>query len=180
MIMRSLGRATFHLAVLLAASLMLISLAVAGCATNRKPDVTVATTSTTVLAAVTELTNGVTQMVQAGMIPQATGRRIADHVQIVHDKAADLTSALKAYHAATTPLDQQSKGAIVQTLLAQLSGPIAAILGVSVPDGTVQRLNALVGRVLAVVAAVQQEVARGLGGPPVFELEPVYDSCDVR
>lgn len=163
--MRSLAiRTSFHSMIALLALLSLCALFLGGCATNQKPDVAVASTGTTILAAATELTNGVTTMVEGGLIPKATGAKIADQVQIVHDKAAQLSDALKAYHAATTPLEQQSKAALVQSLLTQLSGPLAQILQVNVPEGTVQRLSALVGRVMTVVGAIQQEVAKGLGG----------------
>jgi hypothetical protein len=162
--MKTFFRASFHSLIAMLALVSICSLMLGACATNGKPDVTVASTGTTVLAAATELTNGVTTMVEGGLIPKPTGAKIADQMQVVHDKAAQLSDALKAYHAATTPLDQQSKGALVQALLTQLTGPLAAILNINVPDGTVQRLNALVGRVLQIVALIQGEVAKGLGG----------------
>jgi hypothetical protein len=161
--MKTFCRASFH-SLIASLAVLALSALVLGCAGNRKPDVAVADTGTTVLAAATELTNGVSTMVAGGLIPKPTGAKIADQMQIVHDKAAQLSDALKAYHAATTPLDQQSKGAMVQALLTQLSGPLAAVLNINVPDGTVQRMNALVGRVLQVVAAIQSEVAKGLSG----------------
>lgn len=157
-------RATFHTVVTALAVLSICALMLGGCAGNQKPDVAIASTGATVLSAATELTNGVTTMVQGGLIPKATGAKIADQMQIVHDKAAQLSTALKAYHAATTPLEQQSTGALVQSLISQLTAPLAAILNVNVPDATVQRLNSLVGKVIQIVAMIQGEVARGLGG----------------
>jgi uncharacterized membrane protein len=134
------------------------------CATNAKPDVTTAHYTTDILSAVTELQKGVTQMTDQKLLPVPVAQQITGYVKDVYAKSGDLDEALKAYHSATSATEKQSKAALIQTLLSQLDGPIASILGVAVPEGSVQRLTKLVGTVMNVVGAVQQEVAKGLGG----------------
>lgn len=144
-------------------ALALVALVTFGCAGNRKPDVVIAQTGTTILAAVTELQKGITQMTDAKLLPVPTAQKLTGYLETVYSKSGSLSDALKAYHAATTPLDKQSKAALIQALLTQLNGPLAEMLGVSVPPGVVASLSKLVGNVMAVVGAVQAEVARGLG-----------------
>ncbi len=144
-----------------------------GCATaNGKvaPETAVAAYGTDILKAATDLQQGVTQLTDAKLLPVPTAQKISDQITVIAQKAPSVSDALKAYHAATTPLDKQSKAALVQTLVAQLNGPLANILGINVPEGTSQRITKLVGDTMAVVGAIQMEVAKGLGSgtpPPV-------------
>ena len=136
-----------------------------GCATAGKvpPDVAVASYGTDVLKAATDFQRTVTQMTDSKLLPVATAQQITDQIAIIDQKAGPVSDALKAYHAATTPLEKQSKAALIQTLVTQLNGPLANILGIAVPSGTVSRITKLVGDVMAVISAIQMEVAKGLG-----------------
>lgn len=164
-------RTRFARSIVLAIAL-LVPLSLSACATagGTKPDVAVAAYGTDILKAATDLQRGVTQMTQAKLLPVATAQKITDQIALIDEKAGPVSDALKAYHAATTPLDRQSKAQLIQTLIAQLNGPLANILGISVPEGTVQRVTKLVADTMAVVAAIQAEVAKGLGGaaPPLL------------
>ena len=133
------------------------------CATNTKPDVAVAAYTTDLVKAATELQRGVTQLTEAKLLPVATAQTVTDQIEIFGQKGDEVSVALKAYHAATTPLEKQSKAALVQALITQLNGPLAKILGITFPEGTVQRITKLVGTTMSVVSAVQAEVAKGLG-----------------
>jgi len=137
------------------------------------PDVAVAAYGTDILKAATDFQRSVTQMTQAGLIPIPTAQKITDQIAVIDQKAGPVSAALKAYHAATTPLDKQNKAQLIQTLIAQLNGPLTNLLGIAVPEGTVQRITKLVGTVLATVSAIQAEVAKGLGSalpPPLLLL----------
>lgn len=142
----------------------LLVLACAGCAGNQAPDIRVAQTGTTVLAATTELQKGITQLTDAHVLPVPVAQQMTGYVQVVYDKSGALSEALKVYHAATSVAARQSAAGRVQQLLTEISGPLASILGVAVPQGAAAQLTKLVGQVLAVVSSVQQEVARGLTG----------------
>jgi hypothetical protein len=89
---------------------------------------------------------------------------MTDLNQQLHDKAEQLSSALKAYHVATTPLEKQSKAALAQRIVEQLSGSLAQLLGVQVPEGVTASISGLIGNVMRMVGAVQAELAQGLGG----------------
>jgi hypothetical protein len=136
-----------------------------GCAKGAKvaPDVAVASYGTDLLKAATEFQRAVTQLTDAKALPVSTAQKITDQIEKVEQRATPLSNALKAYHAATTPLDRQNKALLIQTLITQLNGPLAEILGIQVPDATAARLSQLVGNVMRVLTAVQGEVAKGLG-----------------
>lgn len=151
-----------------------LALLLPGCAQNVKPDVAVASYGTDILKAATELQRGVTQMTDAKLLPVATAQKITDQVALVDQKSGPLSEALKAYHAATTSLDKQNKAALITTLIAQLNGPLAQILGISVPEGTVARLTKLVGDTMAIIGAIQLEVAKGLGAARIDALPLLY------
>ncbi len=144
--------------------------------TNPKvaPDVAVAAYGTDILAAATQLQKGVTQMTDAKLLPVPTAQKITDQIDAINQKAGPVSDALKAYHSATTPLDKQSKAALVQNLITQLNGPLANILGISVPEGTTQRLTKLVADTMQVVAAIQAEIAKGLGSGGALLPAPVH------
>lgn len=161
----------FARSAVLALALLIPVMLVSGCATNVKPDIAVAAYGTDILKAATELQRGVTQMTQSGLLPVATAQQITTQIEIIDQKAGPVSDALKAYHAATTPLDKQNRAQLIQTLIVQLNGPLASILGISVPSGTVDRITKLVGNTMSVIAAIQAEVAKGLGGgsaPPLL------------
>lgn len=162
--MRSLSRIKL-IAVLTCA--LLVPPMLSGCATagggKVAPDVAVASYGTDILKAATDLQRGVTQLTDSKLLPVATATKITDQIAIIDQKAPAVSQALKAYHSATTPLDKQSKAALVQTLVAQLNGPLTNILGISVPEGTVARITKLVGDTMAVISSIQMEVAKGLG-----------------
>lgn len=159
---------TLKLMAALVAVVLTIACATAG---GRQPDVAVAQVGTGVLQAATVLQNEVNRLTAAGTLPVAIGQKITDANKIIFDKSADLSTALKGYHAATTPLEKQGAAALVQNLLGQLSDPLAKMLGVQLPAGTAQSLSRLIGNVMSVVGAIQSEVAKGLGG-----LEPAFAS----
>lgn len=138
----------------------------AGCASSstRPPDVATAQVAGGLVGAATELQNTVNQLTAAGTLPVAQGQQITDANKQVSAKAAQLSDALKAYHAATSPLDKSSKAAAVQTLIAELSGPLSQMLGVQLPAVAAQSVNRAIGNVMQIVGAIQSEVAKGLTG----------------
>lgn len=158
-------RTRFARSIVLAIAL-LIPLSLSACATagGVKPDVAVASYGTDILKAATELQRSVTQMTQAGILPVATARKITDQIALIDQKAGPVSEALKAYHVSTNPLDKQNRAQLIQTLIGQLNGPLANILGIEVPAGTIERITKLVGNTMSVIAAIQAEVAKGLGG----------------
>lgn len=169
-------RASFHSIIAILAVMSVCALVLGGCATtssNVKPDVAAAHYGATILEATAALQNGITDMTRAKLIPVATAQKLTGFVEQIYTRSGELETVLKAYHAATTPSEQQSKAALVQNLLTQLSGPLASMLDVggSVQGSAVQRLTKLIGTVMSVVGAIQSDVAKGLGGDA---LAPAY------
>lgn len=158
------------LALLSAAVLALSACASAG---SPKPDVAVAQTTSSVLDAATLLQNEVNRLTAARTLPLPVAEQMTGYTKVVHDKAGQLIPALEAYHVATTPLEKQNKAQLVQTLLADISGPLGQLLGVNVPQGVTSSITKLIGQLMAAVAAVQSQVAQGLtggGAPSAYEL----------
>lgn len=147
--------------------LVIALLLVGACATSgtaRPPDVAVAQVGTDVLRAATLLQTEVNHLTATGLLPPATGQRITDANKIVSVKAGQLATALRAYHAATSPAARLTTVAEVQALIADLSGPLAQMFGAPMPTGLPASVSRLIGGVMAAVAAVQAEVAKGLSG----------------
>ncbi len=145
----------------------MLCLGLLGCATapgQRPPDVAAAQVGTNVLQAATLLQNEVNRLTAATVLPVALGQRITDANKIVSQKAGQLSTALKAYHAATALADRSAKAAEVQALITQLSEPLSAMLGVKLPEGAASSVSRLIGAVMSAVGAVQAEVAKGLSG----------------
>jgi hypothetical protein len=149
-------------AALIAACLLVF----VSCATGsgqRPPDVAAAQSTGTIVSAATELQTTVNQLTAAGTLPVASGQKITDANKIVSAKAAQLSSALKAYHAATSLADRTARASEVQTLITELSAPLSQMLGVPLPSGAAQSVSQVVG-------AIQAEIAKGLTGR--LELRP--------
>lgn len=148
------------------ASLFAIACLLASCATagHRPPDVAVAQTGTAIVKAATELQTVVNQLTAAGTLPIAAGQKITDANKVVAAKAAQLSTSLKAYHAATALADRSAKASEVQALITQLSGPLSEMLGVQLPAGAAQSVSRAIGNVMQVVGAIQGEIAKGLQG----------------
>lgn len=181
--MRTFARASFHSIIAILAVLSICAVMLGGCATasTAKPDVTVASYGTTILSATADLQKMITDLTRSRLLPVVTGQKLTGYVEQVYQKSGELATALRAYHAATTPVEQQSKAALVQTLLTQLSGPLAQMLSVDLPEGTVQRLTKLIGTVMSVVGAIQSEVAKGLGGDDLIAMDdPPFGHVFVR
>lgn len=142
--------------------LLLCSSACATGAGQRPPDVAAAQTSSSVVDAATTLQNEVNRLTAATVMPVPLGQTITDANKIVSAKGRQLSTALKAYHAATSLADRSSKAAEVQALITELSGPLSSMLGLKLPDGAAQSVSRLIGGVMAAVSAVQAEIARGL------------------
>lgn len=158
---------------------VLALVAFSGCATaqgQRPPDVAVAQVGTDVLKAATLLQNEVNRLTAAGTMPVALGQTITDANKKVSDKAPQLSTALKAYHAATALADRSSKAAEVQALITQLSEPLSQMLGVKLPAGAAASVSGLIGGVMSAVGAIQAEIAKGLTGrlelPPGLQWRP--------
>ncbi len=134
------------------------------CAGNQKPEVTIAQTSGTLVEAATTLQNEVNRLTAAGTLPVAAGQKITDANKVVAAKAEQLSTALKAYHAATTVADRSLKAAEVQGLITDLSGPLSAMLGVRLPSGSAEALSRSIGNVMQLLGVVQTEIAKGLQG----------------
>ncbi len=148
------------LSAMLSAFLVTSACASAG---SRPADVATAQVGTNILKAATALQLQVNQLTAAGTMPVSAGQAITDANKVVSAKAAQLSDALKAYHAATA-LERGSKAAEVQALITQLSGPLADMLGVKLPAGAAQSVSRLIGVIMQAVGAVQAEVAKGLSG----------------
>lgn len=145
----------------------MICLTLCACASKpgqRPPDVAAAQVGTNVLQAATLLQNEVNRLTAATVLPVALGQRITDANKVVSQKAGQLSSALKAYHAATSLADRSAKASEVQALITQLSEPLSAMLGVTLPAGAAASVSRLIGAVMSAVGAVQAEVAKGLSG----------------
>lgn len=134
------------------------------CGANQRPDVVVAQTTKSIVDAATDLQHEVNRLTEAKAIPLTASDALAKASQTVYDKSGQVSDALKAYHAAATLTDRTQQASKVQTLLAQLDGPIADALNVKLPEGVGANLSKLVGVVMQAVAAIQAEVAKGLGG----------------
>lgn len=145
----------------------IVCLTLMGCASaqgQRPPDVAAAQVGTNVLQAATLLQNEVNRLTAATVLPVALGQRITDANKVVSAKAGQLSTALKAYHVATSLADRSTKAAEVQALITQLSEPLSAMLGVKLPEGAASSVSRLIGAVMSAVGAVQAEVAKGLSG----------------
>lgn len=141
----------------------LVVLSACASAGSRPPDVAAAQVGTNVLQAATVLQNEVNRLTAATILPVALGQTITDANKQVSAKAGALSTALRAYHATTTLADKSVKAAEVQRLITDLSGPLAAMLGVQLPEGAAASVSRLIGAVMGAVSAVQAEVAKGLG-----------------
>jgi len=144
---------------------IVIMLTVPACAGNKKPDVQVAGTTADVVAALTEFQHLVTQSTDSGALPVEKGKQLTTIVEAAVAKGKDVSSALKAYHAATA-VDEQSKAATVQTLITELNGPVGQLLGVQFPGSIAADASKLIGNVMLAISAVQNELAKGLGAQP--------------
>jgi hypothetical protein len=137
------------------------------CATGsgqRPPDVAAAQVGTNVLQAATLLQNEVNRLTAAGTLPVSAGQSITDANKVVSAKAGQLSTSLKAYHAATSLADRSAKAAEVQALITQLSEPLSSMLGLKLPEGAAQSVSRLIGGVMQAVGAIQAEIAKGLSG----------------
>lgn len=137
----------------------------------RPPDVAIAQVGTDVLKAATMLQLEVNRLTAAGTLPIAVGQSITDANKAVSAVAPKLSTALKAYHAATSLTDRTTHAAEVQALITQLSAPLASMIGVHLPVGAARSISGLIGAVMAAVGAVQTEIAKGLQG---LEPAPAY------
>lgn len=146
--------------VALACAILLLAPA---CASNTKPETTVAAYGATVLGAATELQKGITASTDAKVLPVATAQKLTGYVEVVYAKSVLLGEALKGYHAATSVDLKTVHAAEVVKLIADINGTVSQILGTALPDGAVKTINALVGNVIAAVGLVQAEVSKGLG-----------------
>lgn len=162
----------------LGALLVLAVLVIAACASSgqRPPDVAIAQTGSAIVAAATDLQNEVNRLTAAGTLPVAAGQTITDANKVVAAKAAQLSTSLKAYHVATTLAARSAKASEIQALITELSGPLARMLGVSLPEGAAQSISRAIGVVMQVVGAIQAEIAKGLTGrlelPPGLRYRP--------
>lgn len=152
----------FGIALLVLFCVVCSSSCASGNGPQRPPDVAVAQVGTDVLKAATLLQNEVNRLTAARTMPVALGQTITDANKKVSDKAPQLSSALKAYHAATSLADRSSKAAEVQKLITELSGPLSEMLGVKLPDGAAASVSGLIGGVMSAVGAIQAEIAKGL------------------
>jgi hypothetical protein len=144
--------------------LVLISSACATAQGQRPPDVAAAQVGTNVLQAATLLQNEVNRLTAAGALPVSAGQSITDANKVFSAKAGQLSTSLKAYHAATSLADRSAKAAEVQALITQLSEPLSAMLGLKLPEGAAQSVSRLIGGVMQAVGAIQAEIAKGLSG----------------
>lgn len=140
-----------------------------GCASDpskpsRPVDVAVAQTTTDIVGAATKLQLEVNRLTAARTLPVDIGQKYTDADKVLLSKATQLSTALDAYHAATSLADRSAKAAEVQALITDLSGPISQMLGLKLPDGAAQSVSKLIGNVMAVVGAIQGEIAKGLQG----------------
>jgi hypothetical protein len=160
----------------LVAVCLLMVVSCASSAGQRPPDVAIAQTGSGIVGAATELQNTVNQLTASGTLPVAAGQKITDANKALSAKATQLSTALKAYHAATTLADRTAKAAEVQALITDLSAPLAQMLGVPLPAGAAQAVSRAIGNVMQVVGAIQAELAKGLTGrlelPPWLQRRP--------
>lgn len=163
------------LAMLLAVGLL--SMMLLGCATggagSRPPDVAAAQVGTDVLKAATTLQNEVNRLTAATVMPIPIGQQITDANKIVSEKSGQLSTALKAYHAATSLADRTSTAATAQALITELSEPLSRMLGVKLPEGAAQSVSRLIGAVMSAVGAIQAEIAKGLSAA-LWRLQPAF------
>jgi hypothetical protein len=156
---------TRRIAIVAFAALMLV---LSACGTrsagSRPPDVAAAQVGTDVLKAATTLQNEVNRQTAATVLPIPIGQAITDANKIVSDKAGQLSTVLKAYHAAASLADRSVTAAKAQALITELSEPLSRMLGVTLPAGAAQSISRLIGAVMSAVAAVQTEIAKGLSG----------------
>jgi len=150
---------------------VVVLLSLSGCASSgagqRPPDVALAQTTTDIIGADTKLQLEVNRLTAARALPVAIGQKFTDANKIILAKGMQLSTALDAYHAATSLGDRSVKAGEVQALITELSGPISELLGLKLPAGAAQSISKLIGNVMAVVGAIQGEVAKGLqGGAP--------------
>lgn len=144
--------------------LVLLSSACATGAGQRPPDVAIAQTTTSIVQAATTLQNEVNRLTASGTLPVDIGQKFTDADKVLLSKATQLSTALDAYHAATSLADRSIKASQVQTLITELSGPLATMLGLKLPEGAAQSVSRLIGNVMAVIGTIQSEIARGLQG----------------
>lgn len=151
-------------AVLTAVALLCFSACASSGGTQRPPDVAVAQTATAIVQAATNLQNEVNRLTAAGTLPVDIGQKFTDADRVLLAKASQLSTALDAYHAATSLADRSAKASQVQALITELSGPLSSMLGVKLPEGAAQSVSKLIGNVMAVIGTIQGEIAKGLQG----------------
>jgi hypothetical protein len=137
----------------------------AGCASgggSRPPDVAAAQVGTDVLKAATVLQLEVNRLTAASVLPVELGQRFTDANKVVSSTAGQLSTVLKAYHAATSLTERSNLASKAQALITQLSEPLSRMLGVTLPAGAATSVSRLIGAVMSAVGAVQAELARGL------------------
>jgi len=146
------------------AALAVALLLTAGCSGNPKPETTIAQNTTTIVQAATALQTYTTGATKSGVLPVAAAQKITGYNEVIYARSGDLQKALQAYHDATTASAKSKGAALVQEIIGQLNGPLAQILGVAVPDSVATNLQKLAGNVIALIGAVQAELAKSLGG----------------
>lgn len=145
-------------------SCVVLTLVFAGCSGNSKPETTITQNASTIVKAATALQTYTTEATKSGVLPVAAAQKITWYNEVVYAKSGDLQKALQAYHNATTASAKSSGAALVQEIIGQLNGPLAQILGVAVPESVATNLQRLAGNVIALIGAVQAELAKSLGG----------------
>lgn len=115
------------------------------------------------LNAITIVQKTVTQAMDAKTIPLETARQITTVVEAITEKARSLGEALKVYDAATTLADRTKAAGDVQQQVAAISSLLSQGLGaVKIDNQTGAEIVKLLSNVVALVANVSTEVAKGL------------------
>lgn len=144
-------------------SCVVLTLVFAGCSGNPKPETTIAQNATTIVKAATALQTYTTEATRSGILPIVAAQKITGYNEVIYARSGDLEKALQAYHDATTASAKSKGAALVQELIAQLNGPLAQILGIAVPESVAANLQKLAANVMALIGAVQAELAKSLG-----------------
>lgn len=131
---------------------------------NVTPQSRIAHYGAEVTDAVTQVQTTVNESTKSGLLPVGPATQITNVNQRLHDAGAKLSDLLKQYDAATTLDARELTEAQIELVLSTFNQTIGEAIGIKVEGEVATQLTQLYGNVLKVVAAVQGELAKGMGG----------------
>lgn len=128
------------------------------------PQARVAHYGADVVAAVTSVQKLVNDSTRAGVLPVDVAERVTDANEKLVPAGAKLSELLKQYDAVSTLDARRLTEAQIQLAISAFNQTLGDALNVKVEGAVAGQIVALYGNAVKIVAALQGEIAKGMGG----------------